>query len=74
MQATARIVMHQLYLDDLVTKNQWHVVGNDTSAILCSEGGRAFWRIARAAFDPKFRGVLEDILAKREQPCDMLAR
>jgi len=68
------MVMHQLHLDGMLAKNQWHVVKNDVSAIMCSAGGRAFWLIACGAFDPHFREFVDGIQETGEQPYDMLAR
>ena len=70
----AWLVMHQLHSDGQLAKNQWHVVRTDIAGILCSVGGRAFWRVGRGAFDPEFAGFVDDILGKGEQPYDMLAR
>ena len=70
----AWMVMHQLHLDGLLAENQWFVVKNDVSAIICSVGGQAFWRIGRDAFDPSFRKFVDDIQEKGEQSYDMLAR
>jgi len=70
----AWMVMYHLHLDGLLAPNQWHVVRNDVSAIMCSAGGRAFWKIARDAFDPAFKTFIEEALAAGSQPYDMLAR
>ena len=70
----AWLVMHQLHIDGQLAKNQWHVVNNDVAAILCSAGGRAFWKIGRGAFDPEFRRFVDDVHDNGEQPYDMLAR
>lgn len=70
----AWLVMHQLHTDGQLAKNQWHVVQNDVAAILCSAGGRAFWQIARDAFDPAFKKFVSEIHDKGVQPYDMLAR
>ncbi|MEE4164318.1 MAG: hypothetical protein V2I25_17580 [Woeseiaceae bacterium] len=69
----AWMVMHQLHIDDQLAQNQWQVVINDVAAILCTTGGRAFWRMGRGAFDPEFRTFVDDVLDKGEQPYDMLA-
>mgnify|MGYP006288401889 CR=1 FL=1 len=70
----AWLVMHQLYVDGQLARNQWHVVRNDIAAILCSAGGRGFWRIGRGAFDPTFTKFVDDIQANGQQPYDMLDR
>ena len=70
----AWLVMQQLHSDGQLAANQWHVVRNDVAAILCSPGGRAFWQIARGAFDPAFEQFVDDIQGKGDQPYDMLAR
>jgi hypothetical protein len=70
----AWLVMQQLHLDGMLARNQWFVVKNDVSAIMCSAGGRAFWRVAGNAFDPHFRRFVDDILERGEQSYDMLAR
>ena len=70
----AWLVMHQLHTQGQLGKDQWHVVNNDIAAILCSAGGRAFWKIARGAFDPKFTVFVDDVQGKGEQPYDMLER
>ena len=70
----AWMVMQQLHVDGQLAKNQWYVVRTDIAAILCSQGGRAFWRIGSDAFDPAFKQLVEDVLAQGEQPYDMLHR
>ena len=70
----AWMVMQQLHVDGQLAKNQWYVVRTDIAAILCSKGGRAFWRIGSDAFDPALKQLVEDVLAQGEQPYDMLHR
>jgi hypothetical protein len=70
----AWLVMHQLHEDGQLARNQWQVVRNDIAAILCSEGGRAFWKIGRGAFDPGFMSFVDNMQAEGQQPYDMLAR
>ena len=70
----AWLVMQQLHHVGQLPENQWHVVRTDIAGILCSPGGRAFWRIGRGAFDPAFQKLVDDLMAKGEQPYDMLAR